>query len=135
MATLVTRPGDPQALKAAAAAAAAGTPLAVQPLGEAAAWKKLLADSSCPEAARQLFLVLPDGTALADPNAITRYLGEPSPASLHCTGLFAALFRRWPHVYRAGVVQQQEQQPQSCCRCRAAPQHRPARVAQLTAHA
>lgn len=75
MATLVTRPGDPQALKAAAAAAAADTQLAVLPLAEAGAWKKLLADAADPAAARQLLLVTPDGGALAEPNAIARYLG------------------------------------------------------------
>jgi hypothetical protein len=80
MATLVTRPGDPQALKGVAAAAAAGTDLAVLALGESAAWKKLLADSNCAEAGRKLFLVLPDGSALADPNAIARYLGASALA-------------------------------------------------------
>ncbi len=75
MATLVCRPGDPQALKAAAAAAAAGASLSVLPLAEAAQWKKLLADSSDAAATRQLFLVLPDGSSLAEPNAIARYLG------------------------------------------------------------
>jgi hypothetical protein len=75
MATLVTRPGDPQALKAAAAAAVAGTQLAVLPWSDAGAWKKLLADSSSAEQLPQLFLVLPDGTTLADPNAVARYLG------------------------------------------------------------
>jgi hypothetical protein len=75
MATLVTRPGDPQALKGAAAAAAAEVPLTVLPLAESGAWKKLLADSSRNEASSQLFLVLPDGSALADANAIARYLG------------------------------------------------------------
>jgi hypothetical protein len=76
MATLVTRPGDPQGLKVAAAAAAAGSSLAVLPLSEAGAWKKLLADSSCAAASQQLFLVLPNGSALTDPNAAARYVGE-----------------------------------------------------------
>lgn len=75
MATLVCRPGDPQALKAAAAAAAAGASLSVLPLAEAAQWKKLLADGSNAAAGRQLFLVLPDGSTLSEPNAIARYLG------------------------------------------------------------
>lgn len=81
MATLVCRPGDPQALKGASVAAAAEAPLAVLPLGESGAWKKLLADSADPAAARQLFLVLPDGGVLAEPNAIARYLGARLPAA------------------------------------------------------
>lgn len=74
MATLVTRPGDCQALKAAAAAQLAGADLAVLPLADGA-WKKLLADSGDAATARQLFLVLPDGSTLGEPNAIARYLG------------------------------------------------------------
>ncbi|KAI3430770.1 hypothetical protein D9Q98_009182 [Chlorella vulgaris] len=78
MATLVTRLDDPQALKAAAAAAAAGATLSVLALSDSSTWKKLLADPSCPEAARDIFLVLPNGTALGDPNAIARYLTGPA---------------------------------------------------------
>lgn len=91
MTTLVTRPGDPQALKAIAAAAAAGTELSVLALGETAAWKKLLADSGCAEAGRNLFLVLPDGSALADPNAIARYLGARAALLARAHGIHAAL--------------------------------------------
>ena len=46
-------------------------------LAEQAAWKKLLGDSSAVQPGQQLFLVLPDGGVLADPNAIARYLGAP----------------------------------------------------------
>ena len=84
MATLVTRPGDPQALKAAAAAAAADTQLAVLPLSEAGAWKKLLGDAADPAAARQLLLVTPDGGALTEPNAMARYLGAQPAQDVHC---------------------------------------------------
>ena len=81
-ATLVTRPGDPQALKVAAAAAAAGTQLAVVPLAEAGAWKKLLGEAAGPvlEQGPQLLLILPGGgAALTEPNAMARWAGEAGP--------------------------------------------------------
>lgn len=84
MATLVCRPGDPQALKAAAAAAAAGASLSVLPLAESAQWKKLLTDSSDAAASKQLLLVLPDGSALAEPNAIARFLGGCWEGAVGC---------------------------------------------------
>lgn len=75
MATLVTRPGDPQALKAAAAAGLSGAALSVVSLEDAGAWKKLLSDGAAPFGQPQLFLVLPDGSAVSEANAIARYLG------------------------------------------------------------
>lgn len=74
-AILYCRAGDPQALKPAAAAAAAGVSLTVSPLSDA---KKALGDS-CSGA--QLALAMPDGSALADANAAARYLGEPCGSS------------------------------------------------------
>lgn len=73
MATLVTRPGDPQALKAAAAAAAAGASLAVMPMADAS-WKRLLTAGAPLAAEPQLLLVLPDGSALTEANAMARFL-------------------------------------------------------------
>ena len=73
MATLVARPGDPQALKAAAAAAAAGASLAVMPLADAS-WKRLLTAGAPLAADPQLLLVLPNGSALTEPNAMARFL-------------------------------------------------------------
>ncbi|KAL4436391.1 hypothetical protein ABPG77_009953 [Micractinium sp. CCAP 211/92] len=75
MSTLVCRPGDPAALKVAAAAAAAGSQLAVASLAETGSWKKAL-DGDAPSGAR-LFLILPNGSTLAEANAAARYLGAP----------------------------------------------------------
>lgn len=88
MATLVTRPGDPQALKAVAAAGLAGTALSVVALEDTGAWKKLLTDASAPFGQPQLFLVLPDGSAIGEANAIARCLGAVGRqlACLACTG-------------------------------------------------
>ena len=67
---LACRPGDPQALKACAAASLAGQPLDVRPAGPATAAAappsrlELKADGLCP---------------LSDPNAIAKYLGAPVP--------------------------------------------------------
>ena len=77
MATLVTRPGDPQALKAAAAAALAGTALSFVALDDSGSWKKLLSDGNAPFGQAQLLLILPDGTGLYEPNATARFLGKP----------------------------------------------------------
>lgn len=88
MSTLVCRPGDPAALKAAAAAAAAGSQLAVASLAETGSWKKAL-EGEAPSGAR-LFLILPDGSALAEANAAARYLGEA--LALWCT----VFVLRWP---------------------------------------
>jgi len=74
-AILYCRAGDPQALKPAAAAAAAGVSLTVSPLSDA---KKALGDSC---SGGQLALALPDGGALTDANAAARYLGEPAAAA------------------------------------------------------
>lgn len=79
-ATLVTRPGDPQALKAAAAAGLSGAQLAVAALDDAGSLKKLLSGdaSAAPfgnSGSAQLFLVLPDGSAVYEPNAMARALG------------------------------------------------------------
>ncbi len=75
MATLVCRPGDPQALKAAAAAGLSGAALAVVAVDDVGSWKKLLSDPSSPFGYSQLFLVLPDGTAVFEANAMARCLG------------------------------------------------------------
>ena len=83
MATLVCRSGDPQALKPAAAAAATGSQLALLPLEQATAWRKLLSDASEAPSA-QLFLMLPDGTAVADATAAARCVGAcPAAAAAH----------------------------------------------------
>jgi hypothetical protein len=82
MATLVTRPGDSQALKAAAAAGLSGAALAIVALDDAGSWKKLLSDSTAPFGDSQLFLILADGTAVFEPNAMSRCLGAHAAAGL-----------------------------------------------------
>ncbi|GAB4819697.1 hypothetical protein N2152v2_006743 [Parachlorella kessleri] len=82
MATLVTRPGDPQALKAAAAAALTGAALSIVALDDSGSRKKLLSDGNAPFDQAQLLLILPDGTGLYEPNATARFLAADSGSSL-----------------------------------------------------
>jgi methionyl-tRNA synthetase len=78
MATLVTRPGDPQALKAALAAGAAGAPLAVADAARGGADAEALP----PFAAPYLALLLPGGAgALGEPNAMARYAAAAAGAA------------------------------------------------------
>lgn len=75
MHTLACRPGDPQALKAAAAASATNTAIEIAVLSSGS-WAKLVTnDSAAPAALKDLFLILPNGSTIAEPNAIARYLG------------------------------------------------------------
>lgn len=77
MQTLVYRPGDPQALKIVATANAANVSLDVAQLDDDKNWRKLVADdSSAPFAAREIFLILPDGSTISEPNAIASYIGK-----------------------------------------------------------
>lgn len=73
MATLITRVGDPQALKAVAAAQASGTALIITPLAES---KKLSPDALPPFGSTDLSLVLPSGAVLKEPNSMARYLAS-----------------------------------------------------------
>ena len=75
-ATLVTRPGDPQALKAAAAAALADIDLAVLSLSDRSSWSKLLREPTTGLGSGNLLLVLPCGDVLSEPNAMARWCGE-----------------------------------------------------------
>lgn len=97
MCTLVCRPGDPAALKAAAAAAAAGSQLAVASLTDPGSWKKSL-EGEAPAGAR-LFLILPDGSVLAEANAAARYLGEAWFGSVGAMFLGSALVEIERTVY------------------------------------
>jgi methionyl-tRNA synthetase len=93
MATLVARPGDPQALKAAAAAAAAGVELTVVAPANAG---KIVPEGSAPAfGSNDLLLVLPSGATLGEPNAMARHLA----ASLHSSAdLSAECWLEWEEV-------------------------------------
>jgi len=71
MATLITRHGDPQAVKAAAAARLVGLDLAITPLAES---KKLSPESLPAFGSTKLVFILPDGSVLVEPNAMARFL-------------------------------------------------------------
>jgi len=73
MATLVTRTGDPQALKVAMAAQATGQTLTIISSSEA---KKLSADVLPPFGGSNLALILEDGSILGEANAMARHLGS-----------------------------------------------------------
>lgn len=77
MATLITRPADPQAVKAAAAAHLAGVDLTITPLAEA---KKLAPETLPAYGNSQLALLLSDGSVICEPNAIARYLAKSAQA-------------------------------------------------------
>ncbi|KAL4517959.1 hypothetical protein Ndes2526A_g02325 [Nannochloris sp. 'desiccata'] len=73
MATLVTRSGDPQALKVAMAAQATGQTLTIISSSEA---KKLSTDVLPPFGGYNLALILADGSVLGESNAMARHLGS-----------------------------------------------------------
>jgi methionyl-tRNA synthetase len=73
MATLVTRSGDPQALKVAMAAQATGQTLTIISSSEA---KKLSADVLPPFGGSDLALILADGSVVGEANAMARHLGS-----------------------------------------------------------
>jgi hypothetical protein len=83
MGTLVTRPGDLQALKGAAAAAVAGVGLTVLSNSDACSIPKLVSGSTGVWGAKDLFLLTPSGETVTEANAIARYLGEPSASPAH----------------------------------------------------
>ena len=68
---IVTRPGDPQALKGVAAAKISGNDVKVTALAES---RKIPPETYPPFSRNTLCLILPDGSVLAEPNAIARYL-------------------------------------------------------------
>ena len=68
---IVTRPGDPQAVKGVAAAKLSGTEIKVTALAES---RKIPPETYPPFSRNTLCLILPDGGVLAEPNAIARYL-------------------------------------------------------------
>jgi len=73
--TLVTRPGDPQSIKPLAAAIAAGIICSTIPLSDQPTWTKLISPSyrHTITPSIKLFLILPDGSIIAEPNAMARY--------------------------------------------------------------
>ena len=81
MATLITRPGDPQAIKAAVAAQATGAALTITSISES---KKLSGDALPVFGSDDLALLLVDGSVLREPNAMARQIGASlsSPADL-----------------------------------------------------
>eukprot|EP00887_Chlorella_sp_A99_P004349 scaffold15.g4349.t1 len=92
-ATLVLRPGDPQALKAAAAAGLAGTKLALLPHSDPS-WQKLLAELAAPLGGGALLLVQPGGAALTEPNAMARWCAS-SAAALSSLDLSGESWLEW----------------------------------------
>lgn len=79
-ATLVTRPGDPQSIKPLAAATAANIICSTVPFSDQPTWTKLISpaykDTITPSI--RLFLILPDGSIIAEPNAMARYFLPPT---------------------------------------------------------
>lgn len=68
---LVTRPGDPQAVKVIAAAEMSKTSVKVTALAES---RKIPEEAMPPFSRKSLVLVLPDGTVLGESNAMARYM-------------------------------------------------------------
>ena len=91
MATLITRSGDPQALKAAIAAQATGQSLTIISSSEA---KKVTADVLPAFGGLDLALILADGSVLSEPNAMAHHLGA-SLSSSPSSDLSAASWLEW----------------------------------------
>lgn len=83
MSTLVCRPGDSQAIKAATAALLSGASLAIANYEDVASWKKLAGTTAGAFGQKSLFLVLADGSVISEPNAMFRCLGTPSCLAVH----------------------------------------------------
>lgn len=68
---LVTRPGDPLAVKVIAAAEMSKTPLKITAIAES---RKIPEEAIAPFSRKSLVLVLPNGTVLSESNAMARYM-------------------------------------------------------------
>jgi methionyl-tRNA synthetase len=89
MATLITRFGDPQALKAAMAAQVTGQTLTIISSSEA---KRLSEDVLPAFGGSDLALILADGSVLGEPNAMARHLGSSLASA---SDLSAASWLEW----------------------------------------